>query len=242
MAILFISDLHLDPARAQITDTFLGFLAQEARQAEHLCILGDFFEAWIGDDDPDPHHARVMAGLRDLTDSGVPVDLMHGNRDFLIGEGFAEQTGCRLITDPTTVELNGVPTLLMHGDTLCTDDLEYQQFRRMVRNPEWQRAFLAKPLAERRAFAAQARGESKARTQNKAEAIMDVNQQTVERTMRDHNVTQLIHGHTHRPAIHRFCVDGRPMTRIVLGDWYEQKSVLQLTDGNMLLADSRVTG
>lgn len=241
MAILFISDLHLDPARPRITETFLGFLAQEAREAERLYILGDFFEAWIGDDDPDPHHARVVHALRELTASGVPVDLMHGNRDFLIGQGFAEQTGCRLISDPTTIELDGTPTLLMHGDTLCTDDLEYQQFRRMVRDPEWQRDFLARPLPERRAFAAQARGESKARTQSKAEAIMDVNQQTVERCMRDHNVTQLIHGHTHRPAIHRFSVNGCPMTRIVLGDWYEQKSVLRLNDGRMLLADSRAS-
>jgi len=240
MSILFISDLHLDPSRPDITETFLEFLSNEARTADGLYILGDFFEVWIGDDDPDPHHAQVMAGLRELTDAGVPAYFMHGNRDFLIGDGFARQTGCQLLADPTVIDLNGVPTLLMHGDTLCTDDVEYQQFRRVVRNPEMQRAFLAKSLEERRALAARARGESEASTQEKADAIMDVNQQAVENVMRKYGVTQLIHGHTHRPAIHRFTVDDLQMTRIVLGDWYKQKSVLRVTDGQLLLADNRV--
>ncbi|HET7649141.1 MAG TPA: UDP-2,3-diacylglucosamine diphosphatase [Gammaproteobacteria bacterium] len=240
MRTLFISDLHLDPFRQQITAQFLEFLREDARDADALYILGDFFEAWIGDDDPDPHHARVVAGLRDLTTSGVPAYFMHGNRDFLIGERFAGLTGCRLLTDPTVLSINGTRTLLMHGDTLCTDDVDYQRFRALVRNPDWQRAFLAKSLQERRAFAAQARSESRSHTMEKADAIMDVNQQTVERVMLEHDVSQLIHGHTHRPAIHRFTVNGTPLTRIVLGDWYEQKSLLEMTENGPRLLDERV--
>jgi UDP-2,3-diacylglucosamine hydrolase len=240
MPTLFISDLHLDPARPQITELFLQFLRDEAPAADQLYILGDFFEVWIGDDDSDPHHARVMAGLHALTRTGVPVYFMHGNRDFLIGDGFMEKTGCRLLIEPTLINLYGVPTLLMHGDTLCTDDTEYQRFRAMVRDPDWQQAFLAKPLDERRAFAAQARSESRSRTLEKAEAIMDVNQQTVEQAMLEHRVSRLIHGHTHRPAIHHFKVGGKALTRIVLGDWYEQKSLLRVDADHALLEDARV--
>lgn len=240
MSTLFISDLHLDPARPQITELFLELLDKEACCSDSLYILGDFFEAWIGDDDPDPHHIPVIAGLRKLTDAGTPVYFMHGNRDFLIGKGFAQLTGCRLLTDPTVIDLYGTPTLLMHGDTLCTDDVEYQQFRKMVRNPEWQAAFLAKPLEARRAFAAQARSESKTRTREKADEIMDVNQNAVEKVMREHGVTRMIHGHTHRPAVHRFTVNGEPLTRVVLGDWYEQKSLLWATEDQLKLEDARV--
>jgi UDP-2,3-diacylglucosamine hydrolase len=240
MPTLFISDLHLDPARPQITELFLQFLRNEASGADKLYILGDFFEVWIGDDDPDPHHARVMAGLHALTQSGVLVYFMHGNRDFLIGDSFMEKTGCRLLTEPTLIELYGVPTLLMHGDTLCTDDTEYQRFRAMVRNPDWQHAFLSKSLDERRAFATQARNESKSRTLGKAETIMDVNQQAVEQVMLQHGVSRLIHGHTHRPATHHFTACGKPLTRIVLGDWYEQKSLLRMSADGTLLEDARV--
>ncbi|MGH8369747.1 MAG: UDP-2,3-diacylglucosamine diphosphatase [Gammaproteobacteria bacterium] len=240
MTTLFISDLHLDPVRPQITDAFLQFLTDEARRAESLYILGDFFEVWIGDDDPDPHHARVMTGLRELSDAGVPVYFMHGNRDFLIGEGFAKLTGCRILPDPTLIELQGTPTLLMHGDTLCTDDTEYQRFRSMVRDPAWQQTFLSKPLEERRAFAAKARSESQSQTRQKAESIMDVNQQAVEKIMLQHDVTRLIHGHTHRPAIHHFTSGSKPSTRIVLGDWYEQKSLLRVDAEHVLLEDARV--
>lgn len=240
MTTLFISDLHLDPLRPQITESFLQFLASEARRADSLYILGDLFEVWIGDDDPDPHHARVMAGLRELAGTGIPVYFMHGNRDFLIGEGFAKLTGCRILSDPTLVELQGTPALLMHGDTLCTDDTEYQRFRSMVRDPAWQQTFLSKPLEERHAFAAQARSESRSQTRQKAESIMDVNQQAVEKIMLQHGVARLIHGHTHRPAIHRFTAGGKPHTRIVLGDWYEQKSLLRVDVGHVLLEDARV--
>lgn len=228
MTTLFISDLHLHPSRPQITELLLDFLRKEAHTAEALYILGDFFETWIGDDDPDPHHARVLSGVRALTDSGVPVFFMHGNRDFLIGEGFARQTGCTLLPDPTSVNLYATPTLLMHGDTLCTDDVEYQEFRNTVRDPAWQKSFLAKPLAERGAFSAQARATSKTRTASKPEYIMDVNQQAVERAIVAHGVTRLIHGHTHRPAVHKFRCNGLEATRIVLGDWYEQGSILRV--------------
>ena len=239
MTTLFISDLHLDAARPQITRLFLEFLKTEARRAQALYILGDFFEAWIGDDDPDPHHAEIMDGVRKLTDNGVPAYFMHGNRDFLIGAGFVRRTGCTLLADPALVNLHGSRTLLMHGDTLCTDDLEYQNFRRQVRDPAWQTAFLAKPLQERRRFAQQARAESQTQSASKPDYLMDVNQRDVERIMAEKGVTRLIHGHTHRPAIHRFTVNGQDLTRIVLGDWYEQASVLTVNEGGFVLHDRR---
>jgi len=223
---LFISDLHLDEARPQIVDLFTRFLADEARQADALYILGDLFESWIGDDDNAPLATRVAHALRALRDRGVPIYFLHGNRDFLLGTDYAARAGIELLADPAIVELDGERTLLMHGDTLCTDDIEYQTFRNLVRDPAWQAQFLAKPLAERRAFAAQARGESRKQTAMKAAEIMDVNQAAVESTMHEYGVHRLIHGHTHRPAAHRFELDGRTAERIVLGDWYEQSSVL----------------
>ena len=226
MPTFFISDLHLDDARPQITDLFVRFLGHEARGADALYILGDLFESWIGDDEDTLLAMRVADALRGLHDVGVPIYFMHGNRDFLLGASYAERSGMRLLADPTIIDLHGERTLLMHGDTLCTDDSEYQKFRTLVRNPTWQTQFLAKPLAERRAFAAQARGESRKRTAMKAAEIMDVNQNAVESAMRTHAVRRLIHGHTHRPATHRFDLDGQAAERIVLGDWYEQSSVL----------------
>jgi len=226
MPTFFISDLHLDDARPQITDLFVRFLGHEARGADALYILGDLFESWIGDDEDTLLAMRVADALRGLRDVGVPIYFMHGNRDFLLGASYAERSGMRLLADPTIIDLHGERTLLMHGDTLCTDDSEYQKFRTLVRNPTWQTQFLAKPLAERRAFAAQARGESRKRTAMKAAEIMDVNQNAVESAMRTHAVRRLIHGHTHRPATHRFDLDGQAAERIVLGDWYEQSSVL----------------
>ena len=223
---LFISDLHLDEARPQITDLFVRLLAAEARTVDALYILGDLFESWIGDDDDAPLASRVADALRGLRESGVPIYFMHGNRDFLLGADYAACAGMQLLGDPTVVELDGERTLLMHGDTLCVDDVEYQKFRALVRNPAWQAQFLAKPLAERRAFAAQARGESRKQTAIKAAEIMDVNQRAVASTMRAHGVRRLIHGHTHRPATHRFELEGAVAERIVLGDWYEQSSVL----------------
>ena len=226
MTTLFISDLHLDPARPDITGQALQFLRSEAREAEALYILGDLFEAWVGDDDPEPEKRRVIAALRELTDGGLPCHFMHGNRDFLVGEGFAAESGCTLLPDPTVVELYGTPVILIHGDTLCTDDHEYQAFRSMVRNPDWQRAMLARPLAERIALARQLRETSAASMADKSMDIMDVNQGAVEAAMREHGVYTMLHGHTHRPAVHRFELDGHEAVRIVLGDWYTQGSVL----------------
>ncbi|MBS0556861.1 MAG: UDP-2,3-diacylglucosamine diphosphatase [Proteobacteria bacterium] len=226
MTTLFISDLHLDESRPRLIEAFEQFMAGEARGAQVLYILGDLFESYIGDDDDAPLNARVAQATRALRDAGVPVHFMHGNRDFLLGEGYAQRAGMTLLADPSIIELAGERVLLMHGDTLCTDDAAYLQFRKLVRDPAWQRAFLAKSLAERRAFAAQARGESRKHTANAKPEIMDVNPSAVESTMRMHGVRRLIHGHTHRPATHHFDLDGAPAERIVLGDWYEQASVL----------------
>jgi UDP-2,3-diacylglucosamine hydrolase len=226
VATLFISDLHLDPARPDITTQALEFLDRETADAEALYILGDLFEAWVGDDDPEPEKRRVIEALRKLGDAGLPCFFMRGNRDFLVGEGFARDSGCTLLADPTVIELHGTRVLLMHGDTLCTDDQAYQAFRQMVRNPDWQRAMLAKPLAERLALARHLREQSTAAMAGKAEEIMDVNQGAVEAAMRTHGVRTLLHGHTHRPAVHHFELDGEEATRIVLGDWFTQGSVL----------------
>lgn len=237
---LFISDLHLDPQRPDIVALFLRFLAEQASQAEALYILGDLFEYWIGDDMLDhPATAAALApvaeGLRALSSAGVPVYFQHGNRDFLIGETFAQRCGVRLLPEAQVVELDGVPTLLMHGDSLCTDDVDYQRLRVMLRDPQWQREFLALPLEERIRQAQALREKSREAAQAKAETIMDVNPQTVVETMRRHGVHRLIHGHTHRPAVHEFELDQAPAHRIVLGDWYERGSVLYCRDGDWRL-------
>ena len=228
MPTLFISDLHLDETRPHIVDLFTIFLSGQAREAAALYILGDLFESWIGDDDDSALALRVAAETRALRDSGVPVYFMHGNRDFLLGARYAARAGMTLLPDPTIIELEGERVLLMHGDTLCTDDIDYQKFRTLVRDPGWQRQFLAKSLSERRAFAAQARGESRKHTSKARPAIMDVNPAAVETMMRAHGVRRLIHGHTHRPATHQLNLDGNAAERIVLGDWYEQSSVLRI--------------
>ena len=230
MTTLFISDLHLDDSRPRIVGAFETLLAGEARHADALYILGDLFESFIGDDDDAQLNARVARATRRLRDAGVPVYFMPGNRDFLLGPDYAERAGMSLLADPAVVELSGERVLLMHGDTLCTDDVAYLKFRALVHDPHWQRGFLAKPLAERREFAAQARGESRKQTAMKPAQIMDVNQIAVESAMRQHGVRRLIHGHTHRPATHRFGLDGINAERIVLGDWYEQASCLRVDD------------
>jgi len=229
MATLFIADLHLDPSRPQITDLFEHYLASdEVRHANALYILGDLVEAWIGDDDDAELPARIAAATRAVRDAGVPVYFMVGNRDFLLGPAFAARASLTLLDDGTVHDIHGRRTLLMHGDVLCTDDIAYQAVRQQVRTPEWQAQILAMPLQARRAFAAKAREDSKAHTGNTMESIMDVNADAVAETMRKAGVTRLIHGHTHRPAVHDFQLDGAPAQRIVLGDWYEQGSVLRV--------------
>jgi len=226
---LFIADLHLDASRPHITQLFEHYLASdEARQADALYILGDLVEAWIGDDDDAELPQRIAHATRQLSASGVPVYFMVGNRDFLLGEDFARRAGFSLLDDGTVHTLYGRPTLLMHGDVLCTDDVAYQTVRKQVRTPEWKAQILAMPLDARRAFAAKAREDSRAHTGSTMETIMDVNAGAVGDAMRKSGVTRLIHGHTHRPAIHHFDLAGQPAERIVLGDWYEQGSVLRV--------------
>lgn len=235
MTTLFISDLHLAGDRPNITKLFIDFLGGRARTAKALYILGDLFEAWLGDDMILPEYQPAIAAMKALSDSGVKLYLMHGNRDFLMGKTLAELSGVQLLEDPSVIDLDGTPTLLMHGDTLCTDDVEYMKFRSMVRNPLWQQEMLSKTPQERLALAKQLREVSKQETGNKTEAIMDVNQQEVERVFRQHDVKQLIHGHTHRPNIHQHQIDQQACKRIVLGDWYEQGSVLACDNGKCQL-------
>jgi UDP-2,3-diacylglucosamine hydrolase len=228
MSIKFIADLHLRPEQPEMVQLFLRFLHDQSldNQLEALYILGDLFEAWIGDDFVPPGVDTVMAALSQLTGNGIPVYFMHGNRDFLVGDEFSARTGCQLLPEYHVVDLYGTPTLLMHGDLLCTDDVDYMKFRNMVRNPLWQQDFLSKAVTERIAIAQSARKESQQKTQQLANDIMDVNQDTVVHTMAKWQVPQLIHGHTHRPNTHELIVSGKPAKRIVLGDWYEQGSVL----------------
>lgn len=227
MATLFVSDLHLDAQHPEISRQFLAFLAGPATEADALYILGDLFEVWIGDDDPDPEKRRIVAGLRGLTDSGVPCYIMHGNRDFLLGERFCADSGCRMLEDPTIIQLHGDRVLTMHGDALCTDDHSYQSLRAMVRDPGWQKMFLALSPQQRLTLADEARAGSKAHIAQAMSSIMDVNADAVAAAMRGAGVKLLLHGHTHRPNVHRFELDGSPVARIVLGDWHEQGSVLR---------------
>lgn len=225
---LFIADLHLDSGRPAVTRLFLDFLKDRARDADALYILGDLFEVWIGDDDDDPMAWQVASALRALATAGVPVFFQHGNRDLLIGEDFCRKSGATLLEEETVIDLYQKPTLLMHGDTLCTDDTAYQAFRAMVHDPAYQSDFLSRPLEQRRAIAANLREQSREATGRKAETIMDVNPGAVTSALRRHGVTRLIHGHTHRPAMHDLVIDGRPARRIVLGDWYTQGSLLSI--------------
>jgi UDP-2,3-diacylglucosamine hydrolase len=240
VATLFISDLHIDAARPAINAQFLQFLESEAKSAEALYILGDLFESWIGDDAPDSVQSAAIRGLRMLTDSGVPCFVMHGNRDFLLSRRFCDSSGAQLLPDPLIVTLYGEPVLVMHGDALCTDDRAYQRLRATVRDAEWQRQFLALSIDSRQALAGAARAGSKAHTAAMEHAITDVNADSVAMAFRAAGTSTLLHGHTHRPAIHALEVDGRPRTRIVLGDWYDQGSVLRWDhDGRDLQSLSR---
>jgi UDP-2,3-diacylglucosamine hydrolase len=236
MTTLFISDLHLDASRPHITRLFVEFVRTEATQARALYILGDLFEAWIGDDASDETADEVANALADLHKHGVPCFFIHGNRDFLLGDAYARRARMTLLPDPSIVEIEGKRVLLMHGDTLCTDDVPYQAFRAQAHAPAWQRAFLARPIKERQAFAAQARAESQRYTRSVGDAITDVNDRAVRVALCEHDVRCLIHGHTHRPATHRIDIDDTEAKRIVLGDWYEQGSVLRATVGTQALS------
>ena len=220
MSALFVSDLHLHPSRPAAVHRFLRLLQLQRGRAGALYILGDLFDTWVGDDDPEPVYAAVRAALRRCVASGTPVYLMRGNRDFLLGERFAHQSGCSLIDDPTRADLYGIPTLLMHGDTLCTDDLDYQALRRRLRDRQWQRQVLALPLAERRALAQRARESSRMSIQSKQPANMQVNDSEVLRVIEEHGVDLLIHGHTHRAGEQPVRRGSRQATRIDLGHWY----------------------
>ena len=219
MTTLFISDLHLEESRPDITEAFLGFLDGTASGVDQLYILGDFFEAWIGDDERTPLQEQIAAALRKLRDSGTDIFLMHGNRDFLIGEDFCKRAGASLLDDPTVIDLHGTPTLLMHGDSLCTADVEYQKFRANMRNPQWQQMILQRPLEDRQQMARQLREISMAKNQGKEEFIMDVTPEEVVKDMEAHGVQHMIHGHTHRPAVHDVALKDGTGTRWVLGDW-----------------------
>lgn len=224
--VLFIADLHLDAARPAMIARFEEFCRGPARNAAAVFVLGDLFEAWIGDDDDDPALAPVLDALAGLTAAGVAVAFMAGNRDFLAGADFARCTGVTLLEDPAVVDLFGTATLLCHGDTLCTGDVAYQRFRAQVRETAWQDDFLGRPLAERRALAAGLRGDSRDATAGKDDAAMDVSPEAVAAAVRTHGVERVIHGHTHRPGHDTLTVDGRAVERWVLGDWYEAASML----------------
>ncbi|WP_313741583.1 UDP-2,3-diacylglucosamine diphosphatase [Pseudomonas sp.] len=233
--ILLISDLHLQEERPDITRAFLDLLSGRARQAEALYILGDFFEAWIGDDAMTPFQRSICQALRQLSDSGTQVLLMHGNRDFLIGKAFCKAAGCTLLPDPYVVELGGEPVLLMHGDTLCTQDVAYMKLRRYLRNPLTLWVLRHLPLSTRHKLARKLRSESRAQTRMKASDIVDVTLDEVPRQMAAHGVRTLIHGHTHRPAVHELLVEGQPARRIVLGDWDRSGWVLQADEHGLQL-------
>jgi UDP-2,3-diacylglucosamine hydrolase len=234
--ILLISDLHLQEERPDITRAFLDLLEGRARQAQALYILGDFFEAWIGDDAMTPYQASICQALRALSDSGTQIFLMHGNRDFLIGQAFCKAAGCTLLNDPCVVEMGGEPVLLMHGDSLCTRDLAYMKLRRYLRNPLSLWVLRHLPLSTRQKLARKLRSESRTQTRMKANDIVDVTPEEVPRVMQQHGVRTLVHGHTHRPAIHKLALGNTPARRIVLGDWDRQGWALQVDEQGFQLA------
>ncbi|MDE0097776.1 MAG: UDP-2,3-diacylglucosamine diphosphatase [Gammaproteobacteria bacterium] len=236
MTIAFISDLHLTPERPESKRLFERFIIDAHRYITRLYILGDLFEYWVGDDGADTlGHLDAEAAIRRAVDTGVEVLFLHGNRDFLIGNAFAERTGCRLLPDPVVITHDGLRILLTHGDALCTDDVEHQASRRQMLSGKWKLAFLEQPLARRMETADAMRRRSEREKREKPMEIMDVNQDAVEALMREHDVRILIHGHTHKPAAHEFEIDGELARRYVLGDWYEQKSALYLDNGHLVL-------
>ncbi|KFC08718.1 UDP-2,3-diacylglucosamine hydrolase [Trabulsiella guamensis ATCC 49490] len=235
MATLFIADLHLHTEEPAITAGFLRFLNGEARQADALYILGDLFEAWIGDDDPNPLYREIAAAIHALVDTGVPCYFIHGNRDFLVGKRFARESGMILLPEEKVLDIHGRRVLILHGDTLCTDDTEYQAMRKKVHTPWIQTLFLALPLFIRHKIAARMRASSKAAYSNKSLEEMDVNPQAVVNVMEKHRVQWLIHGHTHRPAIHSLQANGNEAFRAVLGAWHREGSMIKVTTEDVKL-------
>lgn len=232
MTTLFVADLHLRAEAPSITEVFLRFLQERARQAEGLYILGDLYEYWIGDDAGVPAHRKTVEALATVSAAGVPVYVCRGNRDFLLGDGFARAAGCQLLPDDgEVIDLHGTPTLVMHGDALCTDDVEHQEFRKIALDPQVQARLLGLPIEQRDEMARMLREKSKSNLSRMAENIMDVNPQTVEKAMRERGVRRLIHGHTHRPDFHNLEIDGEPAERIVLSDWHAGKGSVLLCDG-----------
>lgn len=226
---LFVSDVHLDAARPRIIELFNTFLAKRAVHADALYILGDLFEYWIGDDAPYLQYQTTFNQIKHLTDQGLPVYFLHGNRDFLIAKKFADMTGVSLLTEEHVIEVYQQKILLMHGDTLCTDDIEYQKFRKKTQSKLLRWLVLHLPVRTRQSIAERLRNTSKQAVNEKSYEIMDVNQQAVIKAMQRHQVTTLIHGHTHRPAIHKFMLEQTDYQRAVLGDWYQKGNALRVT-------------
>ncbi|WP_276850918.1 UDP-2,3-diacylglucosamine diphosphatase [Enterobacter oligotrophicus] len=237
MATLFIADLHLQTEEPAITAGFLRFLRGEAKSADALYILGDLFEAWIGDDDPNPLHREIATAIKALVNSGIPCYFIHGNRDFLLGKRYARESGMTLLPEEQMLDLYGRKVLIMHGDTLCTDDTGYLAFRAKVHTPWIQKLFLALPLFIRSRIATRMRAGSKAANSSKSMTIMDVNPQAVVNVMEKHRVQWLIHGHTHRPDVHSLIANGEPAHRVVLGAWHSEGSMVKVTqEGVELIA------
>ncbi|MCM2330334.1 UDP-2,3-diacylglucosamine hydrolase [Geopseudomonas sagittaria] len=228
MSVLFIADLHLEVERPDITRAFLHFLQTRASRAEALYILGDFFEVWVGDDAMDEFQRAIAQALRQLADRGTRIFLMHGNRDFMLGQGFCREAGCTLLREGSVIELNGEPVLLLHGDSLCTRDESYQRLRKRLRNPFSLWLLRNLPLSTRHKLARKLRDASRMRTREKAAEIIDVTPEVVPQVMAERGVRTLIHGHTHRPAVHKLLVDGQSAQRIVLGDWDRQGWALEV--------------
>lgn len=235
MTILFISDLHLSPLRPDITDCFIDFMKNEAIHADKLYVLGDLFEFWIGDDDNSPFNVLIKEAFKTLTQQGVECYFIQGNRDFLLNKRFCKETGVQLLADHTVIELDGEKVLIMHGDTLCIDDIKYQEFRAKVHQPWLQWVFNRIPLFIRQRIVKNVQDKIKAKKQHKTLTIMDVTQSEVERVMLEEGVERLIHGHTHRPNVHTFNHKTKEMTRIVLGDWYTQGSILEYKNNKYTL-------
>lgn len=235
MSTLFIADLHLCDEEPAITAGFIHFLAHQAVSADALYILGDLFESWIGDDDAGPLHLQIAAAIKTLVNTGVPCYFIHGNRDFLLGKRFASLSGMILLPESQVINLYGRKMLIMHGDTLCTDDTAYLAFREKVHRPWLQTLFLALPLFFRRRIAAKMRASSKTANSSKSLTIMDVNPQAVVEALTDHQVQWLVHGHTHRPAIHELVANQQPAFRCVLGAWHHEGSMIKVTAENVEL-------